>query len=233
MLHMFISGLFLLMLLLSVLLLMLLFSGSNLQEVEMAVTLLYELGEGAPEEALKPGSGALGQLALLLMGQSQLPAGQHRLVALAVMECTVRYCRALQQQQGVIPSVLSLFLDARGLGHPSPDVSTRACYLFSRVVKQLRSNLRAFVSDVMRNLQSHLVAVATIPPSSGSAAVSSSKDGAGKAMAPSTSLVDDRLYLFEAVGLLLGQEELPAEQQQAALSSLLQPLMRQVGVLGE
>ena len=35
------------------------------------MTLLYELGEGAPEEALKPGSGALGQLAL---GESWLPA---------------------------------------------------------------------------------------------------------------------------------------------------------------
>ena len=34
------------------------------QEAELAVTLLYELGEGASEEAFKPGSGALGQLAL-------------------------------------------------------------------------------------------------------------------------------------------------------------------------
>lgn len=33
------------------------------QEVEVAVTLLYQLGEGAPEETLKPGSGALGQMA--------------------------------------------------------------------------------------------------------------------------------------------------------------------------
>ena len=38
-----------------------------LQEVEIAVVLLYELGEGAPEEALKADSGALGQLALALM----------------------------------------------------------------------------------------------------------------------------------------------------------------------
>lgn len=34
--------------------------------------------------------------------------------------------------------------------------------------------------------------------------------------------------MFEAVGLLLGQEELPAEQQLAALNSLLQPLMQQI-----
>jgi exportin-T len=35
-----------------------------MQEAELAVSLLYELGEGAPEEALKPDSGALWQLAL-------------------------------------------------------------------------------------------------------------------------------------------------------------------------
>jgi len=33
------------------------------QDVELAITLLYQLGEGAAEETLKPGSGTLGQLA--------------------------------------------------------------------------------------------------------------------------------------------------------------------------
>lgn len=37
-----------------------------------------------------------------------------------------------------------------------------------------------------------------------------------------------RLYAFEAVGLLLGQEELAAEEQQRYLSALLQPLIQQV-----
>lgn len=41
------------------------FNGSSwMQDTELAVSLLYELGEGASEEALKAGSGALGQLAL-------------------------------------------------------------------------------------------------------------------------------------------------------------------------
>jgi len=54
------------------------------------------------------------------------------------------------------------------------------------------------------------------------------RDVASKAMAPATALLDDRLYVFEAVGLLLGQEEVAAEQQSAALSALLQPLTSQV-----
>ena len=39
-------------------------SGRNIQEVEAAISLLYEAGEGANEEMIKPGCGYLGQLAL-------------------------------------------------------------------------------------------------------------------------------------------------------------------------
>ena len=44
----------------------------------MAVVLLYELGEGAPEEALKADSGALGQLALALMQVCARGGGEGR-----------------------------------------------------------------------------------------------------------------------------------------------------------
>ena len=37
-----------------------------------------------------------------------------------------------------------------------------------------------------------------------------------------------RLYAFEAVGLLLGQEELAADEQQAYIAALLRPLIHQV-----
>ena len=82
------------------------------------MVLLYELGEGAPEEALKPDSGALGQLAVALM-QANLPCARHRLVALAVLETYVRYSRVLQHHQAAIPLALTTFLDERGMGHPS------------------------------------------------------------------------------------------------------------------
>lgn len=84
----------------------------------MAVVLLYELGEGAPEAALKPPNGVLCQLSLALM-QASLPAAQHHLVALTALETYVRYCRVLQHNTHIIPTVLAAFLDARGLGHPS------------------------------------------------------------------------------------------------------------------
>lgn len=37
-----------------------------------------------------------------------------------------------------------------------------------------------------------------------------------------------RLYAYEGVGVLLGQEELPAEEQHAYIAALLQPLIHQV-----
>lgn len=40
--------------------------------------------------------------------------------------------------------------------------------------------------------------------------------------------MDDRLYAFEAAGLLLGQEELPAQQQLAAVEGVLRPLLAQI-----
>lgn len=40
--------------------------------------------------------------------------------------------------------------------------------------------------------------------------------------------VDDRLYAFEAAGLLVGQEELPAAEQRTWVAALLQPLVGQM-----
>jgi hypothetical protein len=61
----------------------------------VVLTLLYHLGEGASEEALKPGAGAVAQLAAGLM-RSDVPRAEHRLVALARLEAFVRYAKVLQ-----------------------------------------------------------------------------------------------------------------------------------------
>lgn len=202
-------------------------SSSKFQDTELAVTLVYELGEGAPEEALKAGSGGLAQLVMLLLGQAaSLPAGQHRLVALAVLETCVRYCKLLQHHQDTIPAVCGLFLGSKGLGHPSPSVAISAAYLFSRLVKTLRGNLRQYAGSIMQQLQPYLEVVATRPPPSTAAAGTNRETAGGRA--PSAAVIDDRLYVFESLGLLLGQDELPPDQQLAALQQLLMPLTRQI-----
>lgn len=78
-------------------------------------------------------------------------------------------------------------------------------------------------SDLTTNLFIYLT-----QPCELTSCVGTGREAGSKALAPVTALIDDRLYVFEAVGLLLGQEELPEEQQLAALNSLLQPLMQQI-----
>ena len=180
------------------------------QDVEVSVTLLYQLGEGAPEGDMRPGSGVLAQLAAGVMQvlqqglrscpaplgsagwsavedespaacvcqppgalapalskltcccqtppprpspfcQAESPASKHRLVALALLETYVRYSRVLAAGGGAaLPAVDARFLDEHGMGHSSEAVSKRAAYLFCRLAKQLRANLRPLLPDILQ-----------------------------------------------------------------------------------
>ncbi|KAK9827309.1 hypothetical protein WJX81_002974 [Elliptochloris bilobata] len=195
------------------------------QEVEVAITLLYQLGEGAPEETLKPGSGALGQMAAGLMG-ADVPAGAHPLVAAALLETVIRYLRVLQQQPACLPRVLALFLGSRGMGHPDAAVAMRVCYLFARLVKALRSELRPLLQDVLAGLQPHLSRIVAEPAPDKTAPVGGKVPPAGKSsQGAAASATDDRLYAFEAAGLLVGGDDLPEAQQVEAAAALLRPLL--------
>ena len=57
----------------------------------------------------------------------EVPASEHRLVALAIMETYVRYCRVLQHSPQCLPVVLQTFVGDRGIGHP--DKASPACLL--------------------------------------------------------------------------------------------------------
>ena len=59
-----------------------------LQDAELAISLLYQLGEGAAEETLKPGSGALGQLAT----GSLLPSHTHHLLSCDIVLSSLSFC---------------------------------------------------------------------------------------------------------------------------------------------
>ncbi|CAL8470725.1 g10267 [Coccomyxa elongata] len=199
---------------------------SEFRDSELAVSLLYELGEGASEEALKASSGALGQLALGLM-QTDVPASGHRLVALALMETYVRYSRVLQQNTQYLPRVLDVFTGDKGIGHPDKAVGMRACYLFSRLVKGLRQNLLPLLPNLLVRLQPHLAHIVSTPLPD-STPTKSAQGLKGKGAPAAAAASDDRLYAFEAAGLLLGMEDLPAEEQREAVSALLRPLLAQL-----
>jgi hypothetical protein len=50
---------------------------------------------------------------------------RHRLLALALMECYLRYCRTMQQHPEAMPRVVAFYLGDHGIGHPSPVPAAR------------------------------------------------------------------------------------------------------------
>ena len=132
---------------------------------------------------------------------TQLPHARHRLVAVAVLETFVRYCRVVQAQPALGPAVLGALLDDRGMGHSSAAVSTRACYLFQRLVRQLRSSLGTMLETILAGLEPHLVRIASTPAPQGSAAggpvLAGPKGTHGKGPTGAVSYLDDRMYAFE------------------------------------
>ncbi|GBG87187.1 hypothetical protein CBR_g44922 [Chara braunii] len=180
-------------------------------DVEVSLTLLYLLGEGAGEDVLKPGSGSMGDIFAALLS-AKVPWHGHRIIALSYLEIIVRFVKFLQQQPQCIPAALTAFLDERGVRHPNPNVSSRASYLFMRLVKVLRTQLKVYLDTILQSLQGILGTITSFE------CISSKKD---------PSVMDERLYLFEAVGLLIGTDDLPADKQLKYLAAIVGPLCEQ------
>lgn len=185
------------------------------EDAEAAIMLLYVLGEGLGEESLKPGSGIMEEMVSIFLS-AQMSCHSHRLVALIYLETVTRYVRFVQHHPEYIPTVLAVFLGKQGIHHTNLNVSGRASYLFMRFVKMLRLQLLPYVESVLQNLHDILAGFTT-----------------GKSLAkkaPATGF-EDASHAFEAVGLLLGMEELPEDKQRKFLSALLVPLCNQVDAL--
>lgn len=200
------------------------------QDVELAVSLLFQLGEGGITHA----STALAIDAV--MGAAGIStASSHHLVALALLETCTRYAKSMAAMEAkasnapeMVVRAVGLFLGPIGLGHRSYDVvQPRAAYLLCRTVKTLRSFLQPFTGDLLQSLHPHLIAAASqrfyvqgaLPASVAGATAQRNALGTGIA------LVEDRLYVFEAAGLLIAAEEVPVDTQVGWLNTVTQPLV--------
>lgn len=185
-------------------------SESNVEEVEAALSLLYALGESLSDEAMRIGSGLLGELIPMLLS-TKFPCHSSRLVALTYLETITRYMKYVQENSQYIPIALAAFLDERGIHHPNINVSRRASYLFMRVVKLLKSKLVPFIETILQSLQDVVARFTSM--SFPAKEMTGSEDGS---------------HIFEAIGILIGMEDVPVEKQTDYLSSLLTPLCQQV-----
>ncbi|XP_068662995.1 exportin-T-like [Aristolochia californica] len=185
----------------------------NVEDVEAAVSLLYVFGESLSEEGLRNGAGVLTELVPLLLS-ARFSCHSHRLVALVYLETLARYMKFVQVNTQYIPLVLAAFLDDRGIHHPNLNVSQRASYLFMRVVKLMKAMLVPFIEMILQSLQDTVARFTSVdwkePKYSGS---------------------EDGSHTFEAIGLLIGMDDVPPEKQSEYLSALLIPLHQQVELL--
>lgn len=184
----------------------------NTEEVEAALSLFYALGESLNDDALRTGSGVLGELVPMLLS-TRFPCHSNRLVALVYLETITRYMKFVQENSQYILMALGAFLDERGIHHPNANVSRRASYLFMRCVKLLKAKLVPYIETILQSLQDTVAQFTrlnnTLQPSSGA---------------------EDGSHTFEAIGLLIGMENVSPEKQLEYLSSLLTPLCQQVDV---
>uniref|UniRef100_A0A8D3E807 Exportin-T n=1 Tax=Scophthalmus maximus TaxID=52904 RepID=A0A8D3E807_SCOMX len=116
---------------------------SVFMEVEVAIRLLYMLGEALPASHGAHFSGDMAKTnALQDMMRTLVSCGvsgfQHSSVSLEFFETVVRYDKFFLVEPQHIPNVLMAFLDQRGLRHNSPKVRSRVAYLFSRFIKTLQ-----------------------------------------------------------------------------------------------
>lgn len=181
----------------------------NVEEVEAALSLFYAYGESLTDEAMRSSSIMRDLVRMLL--STRFSCHNNRLVSLVYLETVTRYIKFIQENVEYIPAVLAAFLDERGIHHPNLNVSRRASYLFMKVVKFLKAKLVPFIETILQSLQDKVAQFASMN--------FSSKEFSGS---------EDGSHIFEAIGLLIGMEDVPLEKQTDYLSALLTPLCQQV-----
>nr|XP_033813574.1 exportin-T isoform X3 [Geotrypetes seraphini] len=193
---------------------------ARFMEIEVALRLLYMLGEALP---VSHGAHFYGDIAKASVLQdmmrtlvtSGVSAYQHTSVTLEFFETVVRYEKFFTVEPQHIPIVLMAFLDHRGLRHVSPKVRSRTTYLFSRFVKSLNKQMNAYIEDILNRIQDLLE---PSPPENGFHALLSS---------------DDQLFIYETAGVLIVNSEYQAERKQILMRNLLTPLMEKFKLLLE
>ncbi|OCT87510.1 exportin-T isoform X2 [Xenopus laevis] len=189
-------------------------------EVEVAIRLLYMLGEAIPASHGAHFCGDAAKASVLqdmmrTLVTSGVSAYNHTSVALEFFETVVRYEKFFAVEPIHIPNVLMAFLDHRGLRHASPKVRSRTAYLFSRFVKTLHKQMNAFVEDILRRIQDLLE---LSPHANGFQTLLTS---------------DDQLFIYETAGVLIVNSDYPAHRKHILMRNLLSPLMEKFKILLE
>ena len=129
--------------------------------LEVALFLLFQLGEGLPEASVRDKSGVFQHMMTALLS-SPASAHPHQGVQLLFFETAVRYYRFFLANPTFLPVALACFLDGRGLHNQQPRVRSRCCYLLLRFAKL---TLKSTDAASLEGIIGALVDVLSQPPS--------------------------------------------------------------------
>lgn len=129
--------------------------------LEVALFLLFQLGEGLPEASVRDKSGVFQHMMTALLS-SPASAHPHQGVQLLFFETAVRYYRFFLANPTFLPVALACFLDGRGLHNQQPRVRSRCCYLLLRFAKL---TLKSTDAASLQGIIGALVGVLSQPPS--------------------------------------------------------------------
>lgn len=232
---------------------------SAYEDVEAAVCLLYNLGEAlpashgnhfsGPTQGSDPASLQVSQVKtstmqemMRLLVSSGVSAHTHPAVCLQFFECVARYEKFFACEPQFIPGILTAFLDARGMRNPNPRVRSRTSYLFSRIVRCLKSHIVAYTEQVLTEL-APLLALAPPHPGTGGGG-----GGGGSTLIINTNnttnggcggggggllTADDQLYVFEAAAMLVVAGNSGPREKEILMRNILTPIFSEVTRLAE
>jgi exportin-T len=176
-------------------------------DLEIALTLFYELGENFSKEINDATDSAYFRNLLTEVINSDVSFYPHESVQLAYFEIISRYSNLLIAQQQLIVPVLESFIDIRGLRNSNCTVQSRATYLFLKFVRTLQMYLHPFVEKLYSIM----------------------KDFLKIELNPKNDVLgDEKFFLYEALGAVLSHEKVQPQVRISILEDLLHPIILQM-----
>ena len=182
-------------------------SSSSTRDVEAALRLVYHYCEGIrPSPGLKVVMKNATFLAILTaLHRSDISMHPHREVLLLYYDVAVRYAANFEKQPDLLSPILEALGGNRGIQHEHSRVRSRSCYFLLKLVKALVKTMRPYVENLVTGIQSLLANPTKYPLRS-----------------------EDALYLFEAIGSLLGKTGLSEDLQKESLTKVMTPHVRNI-----
>jgi len=171
-------------------------------EIEVSIYLLYQMGEGVSatsEDTLKTFDKFFSNM-ITLLSQSNISHTKNQSVSIIYFETIVRYAKCIPLDQQILSSVLSAFLDTRGIHSTDSLVRSKAGYLLNKLVKQLKVQIFPYINVIIDSLKNHIIISYEI-----------------QREVP----FEEQLNFYESLGFLIGAANLPISEEQLYVEKIL------------